>query len=388
MSLPLQPSEVPLRVIVVSPFTKDETIIQKAKIAAMKKNCTIDPKAIELLTTFDFELLERNLSPSMFTMTSTANDEAEPEIDGSSHEVAEEEEYSSGGSSLLRTHKEVEEIVVTAATVTIGGDTPAESNVHGKVVEAFPDKVNLSTQMCRISTHIDVLLSNILPPSGQFNFFLSGSGGTALHRQSSYLSFGRRSGMAGCTLHAALGIDIDMNPPEPNSNHIQAWSEIGIMFLDEFSTIKPSLYFLTNNRLQKIKGRFDKPFGGVHVISSGDFYQLSPIDSFIFSTPTQYDNEKDANAIESMRAVRHIAAVNNRVVDDLDLSIERLPLQTVIAVTQNDHRETVMRYFETRINEAVSGILTESDHDWRRRGILLVQARVSQTEGHQKVRPQ
>ncbi|EFX84235.1 hypothetical protein DAPPUDRAFT_239224 [Daphnia pulex] len=47
MSLPLQPSEVPLRVIVVSPFSKDETIIQKAKIAARKKNYIIDPKAIE-----------------------------------------------------------------------------------------------------------------------------------------------------------------------------------------------------------------------------------------------------------------------------------------------------------------------------------------------------
>jgi hypothetical protein len=47
MGLPLQPCEVPLRVIVVSPFSKNETIIQKAKIAAMKKNYIIDPKAIE-----------------------------------------------------------------------------------------------------------------------------------------------------------------------------------------------------------------------------------------------------------------------------------------------------------------------------------------------------
>ncbi|KZS03333.1 Uncharacterized protein APZ42_033970 [Daphnia magna] len=410
MSLPLQPSEVPLRVFFVSPFTKDEKIIQKAKIAAMKKNYIIDPKAIEQTLNFWKEVGNKvmakaefnkanceqlpinDVSPSMFTMTSTDNEEAETEVDGSSHEVAEEKEYSSGGSSLLRTNKEVEEIVIIAATVTIGGDTPAESNVHGKVVEAFPDKVNLATQMGRISTHIDVLLSNILPPSGQLNLFLSDSGGT-----------------------------------EPNSNHIQAWSEISFMFLDEFSMIKPSLYSLTNNRLQKIKGRFDKPFGGVHVISSGDFYQFSPIGSFIFQTPTQYENEKDGNAIESMRG-RHlwkteltdvieltenhrqttdrpwadslerwrinqptdddIAAVNNRFVDDLDLSFQRPPPQTIIAVTQNDHRETGMRYFETRIKDAVSGILSETDHDWRRRRILLVQAHLSQTEGHQKVRPQ
>ncbi|KAI9550846.1 hypothetical protein GHT06_005779 [Daphnia sinensis] len=85
-----------------------------------------------------------DVSPSMFTMTSIDNEEAKPEVDGSSHEDAEEKEYSSGGSSLLRTNKEVEEVVVTAATVTIGGDTPAESNIHGKVVEALSGNKILS----------------------------------------------------------------------------------------------------------------------------------------------------------------------------------------------------------------------------------------------------
>ncbi|KAI9560449.1 hypothetical protein GHT06_014468 [Daphnia sinensis] len=129
MSLPLQPSEVPLRVIV--------------------KNYIIDPQAIEQTLNFwkedNCEQLPINdVSPSMFTMTSIDNEEAKPEVDGSSHEDAEEKEYSSGGSSLLRTNKEVEEVVVTAATVTIGEDTPAESNIHGKVVEALSGNKILS----------------------------------------------------------------------------------------------------------------------------------------------------------------------------------------------------------------------------------------------------
>jgi hypothetical protein len=80
-----------------------------------------------------------DVSPSIFTITITDNEEAETELDGSSHEVAEETEHSSGGSSLLRTNKEVEEIVITSATVTvnIGGDTAAEWNVNGKVTEAL-----------------------------------------------------------------------------------------------------------------------------------------------------------------------------------------------------------------------------------------------------------
>ncbi|EFX64887.1 hypothetical protein DAPPUDRAFT_333738 [Daphnia pulex] len=85
-----------------------------------------------------------DVSPSMFTMTATDKEEAETELDGSSDEVVEEaEHHSSGDSSLLRTNK-VEEIVITAATVTISGDTSAELNVHGKVVEALSGNKVLS----------------------------------------------------------------------------------------------------------------------------------------------------------------------------------------------------------------------------------------------------
>ncbi len=67
----------------------------------------------------------------MFTMADTDNEETETELDGSSYEIVKEKEYLSGGSSLLR-NKELEENVITAATVTIGGDTLAESNVHAR----------------------------------------------------------------------------------------------------------------------------------------------------------------------------------------------------------------------------------------------------------------
>jgi hypothetical protein len=162
MSLPLQPSEVPVRVVVVSPFSKDETIIQKAKIAAMKKNYIINPQAIEQTLKFwkevdnkvmaeiefsnaNFDQLPiNNVSPDMFIMTDKDNEETDAELDESSHDNTEEKEHTSGGTSLLRNNKEVEEIVITAATVTIGGDSPGESNVHGKVVEALSGNKVLS----------------------------------------------------------------------------------------------------------------------------------------------------------------------------------------------------------------------------------------------------
>ena len=95
------------------------------------------------------------------------------------------------------------------------------------------------------------------------------------------------------------------------------------MFLDEFSMVKPALYSLTNSRLQKMKARLDKPFGGVHLVFTGDFYQLQPVGSFIFQTPTQFENDKDSNAKESMKG-RHLW---------------KTQLTDVIELTEN-HRQT------------------------------------------------
>ena len=128
-----------------------------------------------------------------------------------------------------------------------------------------PDGAHIPTRMGRMSTDIDALLQAILPPSGQLVLYLGGSGGTGKSRIiQAFVDFARRSHsmsshvtcasscvaailIGGCTLHTALGIGIQPRPPKPNNNHIQAWPEIGVMFLDEFSMVKPALYSLTNS---------------------------------------------------------------------------------------------------------------------------------------------
>jgi hypothetical protein len=52
---------------------------------------------------------------------------------------------------------------------------------------------------------------------------------------------------------------------------IAAWSDIGVMCIDEFGMVKADLYDLIDIRLRKLKSRPDKPYGGVHMIYSGDF---------------------------------------------------------------------------------------------------------------------
>lgn len=63
------------------------------------------------------------------------------------------------------------------------------------------------------------------------------------------------------------------------------------------------------------------------------------------------------------------------------------PPQTITAVAENNSREDGLRYFEKRMLDSIDGICS-GDLNWRERGVLLVQARISQAECHQKVRPQ
>jgi hypothetical protein len=74
-----------------------------------------------------------------------------------------------------------------------------------------------------------------------------------------------------CTLHSALGLKKSMKPGDLTPAMIAAWSEIGVMCIDEFGMVKADLYDLIDIRLRKLKSRPDKPYGGVHMIYSGDF---------------------------------------------------------------------------------------------------------------------
>lgn len=145
--------------------------------------------------------------------------------------------------------------------------------------------------------------------------------------------------IGGCTLHAALGVSVSLDPPEPKEHHVQAWSEIGLIIVDEFSMITPAMFDLLERRLRALKCRLDTPFGGVHIVLCGDFYQLPPVASVpIYRIPSEADNKKDSRALASSRG------------RDWWRSI----LTDVIELTQN-HRQGDTRWAESlgrwRINQ-------------------------------------
>jgi ATP-dependent DNA helicase PIF1 len=209
--------------------------------------------------------------------------------------------------------------------------------------------------------------------------------------------------IGGSTLHSALGITPGLNPPPPTEMMRAAWSRVGVLFIDEFSMISPSLLTLLDKRLRQLKVRQDVPFGGIHVIFCGDFFQLPPIGApTIYTSSTEsvrsdtrtalynwsgkelwntcltdvvelteshrFADEKWAAALERWRINQprkeDIADVNSRFMPCTSTSA--LPANAIIAVPENNTREQGIRFAEQEILARL-GPVTETTSSWEKR---------------------
>jgi hypothetical protein len=57
---------------------------------------------------------------------------------------------------------------------------------------------------------------------------------------------------------------------------LHKYDRLEVVFLDEISMIGGNMYNAIDSRLRTYKGNPNVPFGGVHLIHFGDFYQLTP----------------------------------------------------------------------------------------------------------------
>ena len=299
---------------------------------------------------------------------------------------------------------------------------------------------NPSIRMALLTSNIQALVKKIMP-TPQLMLFLGGSGGTGKSRViQAFVDFARRwhptasvvvsasSGVAavligGCTLHFALGISARLVNSEPSSDQIIAWSEIGLLILDELSMIQPALFDFLKRRLEKLKGN-SKPYGAIHLVLVGDFFQLPPVGVTIYKLPTRREDDMDDHSLASMRArvawkecltdvieltenlrqtdsrwsesqkrwsvnqptQQDIDDVNDRFINPTSTTPLLPPLGTVIAVPENKSREEALKFCETKMRSSLAPVQPNSS-DWRNRGSLLIEASVSKSTGHQTVDP-
>lgn len=144
------------------------------------------------------------------------------------------------------------------------------------------------------------------------SIFMTGSAGTGkshalkavishLHHKNKRVLVTATTGIAavnigGCTLYTAFSIHPTMVSNYVSSGAItrksKRWSEIDALVIDEISMCSPNLFMFLDAHA-KYSTSSSKPFGGIQLILSGDYFQLPPVEpkrkpndmQFVFETP-------------------------------------------------------------------------------------------------------
>lgn len=107
---------------------------------------------------------------------------------------------------------------------------------------------------------------------------------------------GVAANILGCnatTLHSWAGVGLGTGKFESilkkikrNKNKKESWLSTEVLILDEISMLSLELFVLLDTIGRSIRNQ-DKPFGGIQLLFSGDFYQLPPISpqDFCFESP-------------------------------------------------------------------------------------------------------
>ena len=133
------------------------------------------------------------------------------------------------------------------------------------------------------------------------NIFVTGPGGTGKTRLIQHLVYHMKQygicyqvcALTGCaavllncgakTIHSWSGIKMARGTPDQiisrimrNRNVVKAWREIKVLVVDEVSMLSCKMFELLDE-VGRVVRRNPKPFGGIQLVFTGDFFQLPPI---------------------------------------------------------------------------------------------------------------
>jgi ASC-1-like (ASCH) protein len=283
----------------------------------------------------------------------------------------------------------------------------------------------------------DIDVANMDPSlvvTNTLRMYMMGSAGTGkTHVFKAVTDFARRWNMSSCILRTAttgtsaalidgctwfhgLGVPITLNLKKQNFAALaKHWSQIGVLCIDEISMMSSTQLYAIDKRLRALKNH-KLPFGGVHVIFSGDLCQYSMTkNGTLWKLPISKDyglkgkpsKEEDgerisegvrkwrtyfnnaieltqlvrqapdsdfARGLESMKFNEHdhgfIALANERVVKT-GMVVE-LNNKTVVAVTS--HKDRMQGNLTCALSRCARTPVLDPDNpgDWRKRGIIRI----------------
>lgn len=153
--VPLIPSQAPVRVLVVTPFSSDESALEQGKRAAIKADYIVEPTKIRALHQFwkdvDNEIM-KDISFDENTFENLPNNDASPDVFLVERIEANRTENDSqdglGGPSLLRSAEEEIEAPTVSCTVTIG-NSENNGTEHEQILRVLPSFPSSNTYVVR-----------------------------------------------------------------------------------------------------------------------------------------------------------------------------------------------------------------------------------------------
>ena len=158
--LPLLPDEVPLRVLVTSPFASDKSTSVRAKVASVSEEYIIQRRKIANVLQYfrdvgnsimktveiDQNVIEQlpngEIAPQMVYMEENTilPDIGIENVSNDSPIVQVQLDDYTGGPSLCRSNKECDDAIFISNTITVGAMQPNEKNAHEQVVSVLTNR--------------------------------------------------------------------------------------------------------------------------------------------------------------------------------------------------------------------------------------------------------
>ena len=133
------------------------------------------------------------------------------------------------------------------------------------------------------------------------------------------------------TIHSWAGIGLGNGTIENIINKIiknkyikVRWTEINLLIIDEVSMMSQKIFEMLDT-IGKVVRRNQKPFGGIQIIFSGDFYQLPPVGSkddletinFCFESPLWFETFKLEDHVNLCKIFRQNDAIYQRILNQI-----------------------------------------------------------------------
>lgn len=159
---------------------------------------------------------------------------------------------------------------------------------------------------------------------------------------------------------ASAPIDIMVSRVMKNRFAKMTWKNIDLLIIDEVSMMSQKLFEMLD-AIGKAVRRNKRPFGGIQLIFSGDFYQLPPVGDkddpptvkFCFESPIWFDTFEKHNHIQLCKIFRQSDPIYQKILNQLregrlKRSSHELLLQHVDKINTSDVAFKPTKLFPTR----------------------------------------